>query len=203
MKKIDENEIAEIHSELPVGYQEYLNWLDEIETANQYKIISTSNCEIRAKEEWNTLGREIYDKDKTTKLARTVIDVTTQLGLSTFIFEHEYCRAKWFPEHFNIQGDKRKSFDFLSEIIGEQTVEDFNGVFEVSGYNEIEKVIGYFVDYPFLFRYRNLDLISKEVALVIKFSSHLSVDYVSQDQDLLKNITAVCKSAELRILEGS
>ncbi len=192
-----------LHSKLPIQYQDYLNWLDEIENLHSYKLLSTSNCHIREQKDWNTLGREIYDRKKVVALAEATLEVIRDLNLAIFIAEHEYSRAVWFPAEFCFNERNSQSYKFVKQILSESKLNNFNGTFEISGYSEIKEFIEHFIDYPFLFRYRSIDFISKEVALVIKFSAHLSVDYISQNQRIVDRIKNICNENKLDIKVGN
>ena len=189
--------IDELHSKLPIQYKDYLSWLDENGDAYRYKVLSTSNCQIRRRDDWNTLGREIYDRKKVDELAETTCEIIKDLNLDSFIAEHEYCRAVWFPEYFVFNNDNRQSFDFTRQMFDESETKNFSGVLRISDGKEAKEFIVNFIDYPFLFRYRNIDLISDEVALVIKFNSHLSVNYISQNQNILDRIASICDKKQL------
>lgn len=194
MIKVNKNQLSDIYRTVPMQYELYLQWLDEEDPNQSFFIVSTYNYDIHDRELWNTLGREIYDAKRLAEHASKIIAITNIIGAKAFIIQHEYSPGVWFPDSIT------KNIDTL-EIANERVsniqkslprihLDVFDGAFEIA--DEFPKLMTLFIDYPFLFKYKNIDLISKDLDLIIKITNHLDVQFITQDSALANAIKREC-----------
>lgn len=203
MRPIEKDLLKDYYKTSPVKYESYLSWLDDDENRNQdFAIVSTSNYEIRGMEQWNSIGREIYDSDKLSEHVDKVEAVLKNIGAEKFIVQHEYAPAVWLPykiiQKLELNGNLAERLSSYKQFIKGVDLNGFDGGFEVT--KDISGFLRLFVDYPFLLNYKNIDCISLELNLILKITHHLEVQFISSDAKLLASIQGQCHQNNLKII---
>lgn len=184
----------QLSDKLALNYSDYLDWLDDIGPDNFFRV-ATTNVNVRNKEDWYNLGREVYDKSLLIEHCSKLIEVISKLNISEFVAEHEYKQFKWLPEN-NINMCKYNEVKtYLIKYIKSCSIEGLDSKLFIS--QGLSEFLPIFIDYPFLLKYRNIDLISLDISLIIQISHHLSVDFISSDRSLIEQIISLCNSVGL------
>jgi hypothetical protein len=202
---------------VPVNYEDYCTWLDgENENSHEYSVVVTNNTDIRDEKEWNTKGREIYNINKLSVHINKIFNIINRLNLSNFIVKHEYKNAIWFPKDLIVDrelSEKDKEILDIKELIDNKmnfikktfpniNLYEFNGGFNVKNKEQILDFISIFIDYPFLLSYRDVEMISTEIDLIIKFTHHITVDFITPNKNLIFKIKNLCNQENLTFIEG-
>jgi hypothetical protein len=193
------------YNALPIGYLSYLRWLDDENNKDDFFIVSTYNYEIYEKELWNSKGREIYNICNLAEHSAKVIAIINAIGAKSFIVQHEYSPSLWLPDFIvqyasKLEGGTDKIFDIRCFLIGVD-LSNFDGGFAFE--EDFKKFISLFIDYPFLFKYKNIDCISLDFDLIIKITHHLDVQFISKDERLINCIKNDCHVNGLRFNESN
>lgn len=202
---ISKSDLENLNKTSLIDYDRYLKWLDDEENADSsYHIISTSNVDIREKSEWDEKGREIYDPEKLRIHVAVISNIMTKLGLKVFAAQHEYLPAIWFNKNMlelglnsNILNNK---INFIKSFVPDYDPFTFNGGFLLDGV--LFDFMKEFADYPFVLKYRNIDILSLEKDIVIKIGHHLNIDFVTLNIDYLDKIDSSCKANNILAVRG-
>lgn len=194
------NELKTYYKKLPIKYDHYINWLDDKEVKLLYYIISTTTADIRKREKWNKKGREIYDIDKLDIHVQYISEIINYLNLKKFIVQHEYLPSIWFPKHLIVNKSINNKISFIKLVAPNIEIHKFNGGFKVE--NQASDFIQVFIDYPFLLKYKNIDMLSMELDLIIKVTHHLSIDFVTLNKNLIIEIMDLCDKKNLKFFKG-
>lgn len=190
---ITKKDLEKYHKILPIRYGNYLAWLDS-ESNDEYQILSTVNVDIRDRVEWNKAGREVYDAQRLQTHAEKVCEIIRLLELGTFMIQHEYQPGIWLPIADKYL-DNQAIFKFKALFPGID-MSSYNGGFKITG-NDIDKFMKSFIGYPFLLHYKDIDLFSLEIDLVIKITHHLSVDFITLTRRRMHKIAEYCQKVGL------
>ncbi len=191
---------------MTIGYLSYLQWLDEDENIkDRFFIVSTYNYDIYEKELWNSKGREIHNTLNLAEHSSKIIAIINAIGAKNFIVQHEYSSGIWLPDFIIIDGSKSKYvtdkiFDIQCFLIGVD-LSNFDGGFAFE--EDFKTFISLFIDYPFLFNYKNIDCISLDLDLIIKITHHLDVQFISRDEGIINSVKKECHANELRFNENN
>lgn len=106
----------------------------------------------------------------------------------------------WLPDFIikkvaKLEGGADKIFD-IKRFMPDVNLSNFNGGFAFE--EDFAKFISLFIDYPFLFKYKNIDCISLDLDLIIKITHHLDVQFISKDSKLITAIKKECHANGLR-----
>ena len=94
---------------------------------------------------------------------------------------HDDKDMKWFP-------DSQQNLKNLRELFRNHGIpNDFIGVISFSKH-ELLQYFEDLVSYPYLLSYKNLDISNSELPIIIKITSHLSLDLLSTEISLLEKI---------------
>lgn len=200
IKSIDKNQLNEFHNTLPFNYATYIAWLDEEVDGTGIYYLSTSKVQIREQDKWNSEGREIYDEDILKSHAIAVIELLGLIDCSKFIVEHEYKTWPWLPSNIINNKDVRNMESFFQKCLPDVNSGFFDGAICIQG--EIDKFLRNFIGYPYRLKYRDLDCLSCEKPLVVKITHHLSVDFITWDEEIFKNIEKIAKQLGLNVIIG-
>ena len=191
------DKLSNYHNILPIQYNNYLCWLDDESENFRYHYIATMNVDIRPKEQWNEKGREIYDRDRLHQHAEYINHIIHELELYDFVIQHEYSPSIWFPTPIIAGKPIDDKIQFVQSINTDNIdINSFSGGFKLEG--EPYTFLKTFVDYPFLLRYKNIDIFSTQVDLVVKIGHHLSIDFVTLNKTFMSRIISLCKRMNLR-----
>jgi hypothetical protein len=190
--------MASYHRGLPLRYDDYLTWLDEDERSHSYYIVSTAVIGVRPRIEWNEKGREIYDEDRLSTHAGLVFKVAEALHVGSVLAEHEYSPAIWFPAEIIARNHAESKVSFIRARVHDIDVNTFDGAFRVE--DHFAEFLHHFIDYPFVLRYRNIDMFSERLSMILKITHHLAVDFVTPDRTLADQIVGLCGNVGLPLV---
>ena len=205
MRPIEKNLLKDRFKASPFKYDAYLSWLDDDENRNQdFAIVSTSNYEVHKMEQWNSIGREIYDSEKLSEHVDKIEQILKNISTEKFIIQHEYMPGVWLPNKIIQKMEMNKSFEeklsSYKRFVGGIDLHGFDGGFEVT--KDIGQFLRIFVDYPFLLNYKNIDCISLELDLIMKITHHLEVQFISSNAKLMDSIRDQCHQNNLKIVSS-
>jgi hypothetical protein len=167
-----------------MSHADYVAWLDDDGGAKgAFHVLSTSSCETRPRSEWNALGRERYDRALVVKHAAVIGEALEAMRLRHFVVEHACSPTIWFPRHLSPAERLGGRLDYFRRLLPGDALFEFDGGFEVGG--DVGELLAQLIDYPYLMRYRDVDLISLEAPILAKVSHHLSVDFIAGEAALL------------------
>lgn len=177
-------------------YPSYLDWLGDDAESETFHIASTCNVDLFPNSSWERDGREQYDRGRLTDHAQIVADALAEEHLDAFIARHEDRVARWFPSELQQIQTVGKALGWAKSHTPEIDPHSFDGGWEIDG--EVRDFIAAFIDYPFLLRYANIDLVSCQVELVVKITHHLDIQFISSDRDLVARIAESCRTRGCR-----
>ena len=190
LENIPVERLDEFYERLTFPYRTYRqSAIEDMSRQPHFFTVGSSTAGVRARAEWNTLGREIHDVVQVEQHARIVSDILLQLELTDFLVQHTVPEALWFRG--NTQGNSSRFTSILTYLDGRGVVQDFSrwqGAFLVR--DEIADFLRHFVDYPFLFRYHDLEVLSTQAPLVMIINHHLCIEHTSPSKVLIEDLRA-------------
>ena len=183
-----------------MDFQSYLRWLDDEEVGSPFYILSTTNIDVRDRDEWNSKGREIYYRQKLEEHAAWVAKVLDRLALADFFAQHEYRPCLWFPQEIQAADQAQEKANQARAWLKGIEPHSFDGGFAIS--DQISDFLSVFIDYPFLLRYSNIDILSLQKPLILKITHHLTVDFVANAPGLVDEIERDCNTIGLHCVRG-
>lgn len=197
---ISKEGLMRFYGKLPIEYNDYLKWLDDECIDINYHYLSTENITTRNKNEWNKKGREIYELDKLMEHADRIRELIKMLETKSFIAQHEYSPSAWFPRIIVENAQIEDKLSFVKSINSSIDIYEFDGGFKIE--NQLNEFIKKFIDYPYLLKYKNIDIISLDIDLIIKIGSHLSIDFICKNRALIDRIIGFCEKSNLHYILG-
>jgi hypothetical protein len=190
LKTIPLKRVIEICDKSSFPYRIYKQWANE-EMAREPLFFTFGSCtaDIRPREEWNTLGRELYDVTQVERHARIVGYILQHLGLKDSLVQQTVPEALWFHGNTNI--NTKRIGDILAYLERRAVKVNFSkwhGAFHVE--EEISDFLTYFLDYPYLFKNYDIEIISTDAPLALVVNHHLCIEYISPNEALINDLRA-------------
>ena len=187
------DELQRAHSHLPFDYDQYRRETDVNEgELDQFHVVNTSTAVVRPAEEWNALGREIYDTHSVSLHACALWGILQELGLNQFLMEHHSSvPVAWFPISLCAKPFAQQRKRLLVSSGVQVDLHTWLGGFQLE--NLSQDFLVNFVDYPFLSQHLDFDLISQQRSFVLNVTHHLSVICLSSDRELLARFESMAK----------
>lgn len=201
IKSIKKEELIKNYDTYPIDYLSYLRWLDDEKSIeDSFAIVSTHNYDTNERSLWNKKGREIYNSYSLFEHSNKIISITKAITAKSFIVQHEYSTGVWLPKFIIKEVDKseiikRKVFDMKCFMPSVNLI-DFDGGFIFE--EDFKEFISMFIDYPFVFKYKNIDCISLDLDLIVKITHHLDVQFISKNEQLINFIKKQCDINSLK-----
>ncbi len=200
IKLISQNQFGDLSETLPINYDEYSAWQHDEPVKGIYYVIGTNNVDIRPRNEWNSKGREIFNKNKLYEHAKKIIRILEENDLKRFVIRHYYSFSKWFENRFINEKLAQEQINYLKYYCSEFEPESFDGAFLLE--EGIRDFIENFIAYPYLWKHSDIEIISTEQKLILTLNHHLSVNFTSNSKKILKNIIAMCDKIQLNYVKG-
>ena len=175
----------------PLNYASYLKWLENDADSGSFHIASTCNVNLFPRDSWERHGRELHDRGKVIDHAQIVADALAEEHLAAFIARHEVRLVRWFPSELQQVQTVENALKWAKCNTPGIDPHSFDGGWEIDG--EVRGFLAAFIDYPFLLRYSNIDLVCCQVDLIVKITHHLDVQFISHDRDLVGRIARSCQ----------
>lgn len=182
-----------------IDFISYEEWMDKEDSKKQnFAITTTSNVLVRDKKDWNIKGREIYDKNRLNKHAELVIGFLEKCNNKNFIIKHEGDLSSWFPKPIVSKSknstDLKRKISFLNKRSKNFDTEE-EVAFLVK--EDITDFILMFMDYSYLMNYKDLEFFSLDDSFVMIFSSHLKVDFITDNKRFYKKTKSFWKPKKI------
>ena len=183
-------DVEDMYDRLPFPYRAYRQLQDEeADLWDRFHTIGSCTAKIRPRNEWNSLGREIYDVEDVERHADIVSRILHDLELTTFLVQQTVPARSWF--HGDTQELKGRANDMVAYLRSRGVSLDFShwrGVFIVR--DEMGDFLKCFLDYTFTLNTYDLELFSFQAPLAIVLDHHLCVEYTSPDPTLIGTINS-------------
>lgn len=178
---------------------DYMCWQNE-EPSKPYHLMSTSHITLNERSQWASLGREIYDRSLVEIHADMVATVLDSHALDSFLIQHECGPRKWIPPGCQLHASAPHVADFLDKCTSEKQSTETEGLLQVE--HETSLTMSSLLDYAFLLKYMQLDMLSTQIELVVKLTHHLDVQFISTSRELLVDFMespalAACRNVRL------
>jgi hypothetical protein len=181
---VNNTELFELHKQLTFGYQEYLDWLDEVHP-NQFYGVSTYHINVANIDAAGIVSSVKYDSSSLIEHANIVSQIACGLTQDKFLVEHEYKQLKWFP--LDVVSDYSKSkIQFLTKNSGLKNIDDMDFPFLLDN-SLLNPFLKTFIDYPYLLSYKDIDVLAIRSNFILKIGHHLNLDFVTADKDLAES----------------
>lgn len=182
IKPLKKEELIQKYEAFSIEYASYLRWLDDEDVEDDFFIVSTYNYDVNEREVWNSKGREVYSVQNLLEHVAKVISITKAIDAQSFIAQHAYSPGIWLPTHIakdvaKLNGGTDKIFNIKYFLTG-VNLSVFDGGFVLD--EDFAKFLHLFIDYPFLFNYKDIDCISLDLDLIVKINNHLDVQLHKQ-----------------------
>jgi hypothetical protein len=165
-------------------YADYLAW-DAV--VPPLFLLSTSLVELRPRSEWNTRGRERYDRAVVVRHAEGVLAALPE----------RLCRGRWLVRH---AGKARRwlpgPVPRLRSFMEAQGVADHPGAFVLDG--ELATWLPQLIDDPFLRKSAEVELVGLDEPWLLLVTHHLDVQLVTRDREALDRIAAAVAAVGIR-----
>lgn len=124
-------------------------------------------------------------------------DIILSFGLNTaWIISHEYKDMEWFNKY--IKEDKLPILWNL--FLKNDVVYPFKGGIKMDS-NVLLSCIKNLIEYAPILSYKNIDISNMKVPLIIKLTDHITLDLLSNDEDLLNKHMTMLNTAGLKIIK--
>ena len=181
-------DLDSMYGNLPFPYRAYRQWQDQdAETVEQFPTIASCTARVRPREEWNTLGREIYNVNDVERHAGIVSRLVSDLKLTEFLVQQSLPAGAWF--HGNPRKLRGRATEMMAYLKSCGVSVDFagwRGGFLVG--EEVHGFVRLFLDYPFSLNTYDVEMFSTQSPLALILDHHLCVEYVSPDPVLIQRI---------------
>lgn len=199
---INKNILHEYYKKLKFDYAKYISWLNDEPIDAMAYFGSSSNIDIRKKDDWNSKGREIYNYEKLQFHSSTIYDILQKIGFNKFLVQHEYKTWNWLPIQIIKGRDIDNKKKYFKEKIPNLNMSEFDGAFYIENIDFQEFIIS-FIDYPYRLKYQDIDCISLDGDLVVKITHHLTIDIFTFDCKLFKSIEEMIKNVGIKFTVSS
>ncbi|MGE5400336.1 MAG: hypothetical protein ACM3S2_08020 [Ignavibacteriales bacterium] len=172
---------------------EYRTWNDPEEVSSLKAIFTWYGLEIEQYKD-NTsfdLDSPMTDKNSFSEFINTVISKYVK---GEFVARLEYSRFSWLPSFIEeeLEDDSIRKylerFEWKKKYVGKIKIPD------------LKEFMGLFLDYPNKFSYQDILVFAKKCDLLIVFSYHGTIWFLSKDLDLLNKIVDGLKECGVKVI---
>lgn len=158
---------------LPYDRGHYIDFLDDdFNSSTKWQAVSLQMKSDRV----NTLSNFI----KVFSLIFRSVVIKLDNGFS-WIINHDDKDMSWFP-------NENDNLETLRRIFKTNNIKyNFKGVL-ILDKEELLDITQDIMSYPYILLYKNLDISHSELQFIIKITSHLTIDLLSTDKELLRKI---------------
>lgn len=166
----------------------------------EYLYVDAGIIDERPLAQWNRLGRSIWRLDNIRRTAQGVAEVLGVLGVDGFVVTRKYGPGVWFPpfkvpsvrviaksEFLRRCGHRIKKMEFLRRYGCKVNLEKWSGGFLLSG--EPLAFIECFLDYSHLLFLPPVEMVCRNLPLMLGLDHDLYAYFVSSDRRLLNRVT--------------
>jgi hypothetical protein len=158
---------------LPYNRQKYIDYLDE---------------DIESISDWNGYSLQIAKpKFSNFESKIDILEAAFKIIISRYdeskiwILTHDDKDMKWFP-------NKENNLISLRELFKKSNISNSYVGSLICSTNDICTLARDFISYSFVLSYKNLDFSHSKLPFIIKITNHLTIDVLSTDMKLLKDI---------------
>jgi hypothetical protein len=165
----------------PESYCDYIN--DDFPVDSAWSGV-TFYWPSKENNQWSKEDNEINIAEDIVALERLALNVISKLDDGApWIVDAEYGLFKWFYDRKNLNRVKKLRTFFRQNKIDIQ----FKGSLLLNK-EDLSEVMSDIIAYPFVLRYRNLDISHPTNPFVIKTTHHLTIELLSTDKELLTQV---------------
>jgi hypothetical protein len=181
-------DLESMYGRLPFPYRAYRQWQDQdAEPPDQFPTVASCTAKVRPREEWNTLGREIYDVNDVERHADIVSRLVSDLKLTEFLVQQSLPAAAWFHGNPCDSGGRANvMMAYLKRCGVSVDFASWRGAFIVR--EDVNGFLRCFLDYPFSLNTYAIEMCSTQGPLALILDHHLCVEYFSQDALVIRRI---------------
>ena len=165
----------------------------------RYLGVDSSTVAFRPRNEWNTLGRAIWNSDQLALHARLAANIIEQFGDYNFVVQHKGSAGVWFP--LSVYGGPlvASKIEFLRRNGVHVDLNTWVGGFLLK--ESPRTFFEHFLDYSHLLHLRPIEMLCLELPLLLRLDYDLEINWISPDRDFLIQLTK--KLLECKILTVS
>jgi hypothetical protein len=138
-------------------------------------------------EEWHTRGRSSWNPDKIRITAERTAEILTVLGANGFYIQHKSCPVPWFSEEDIKDSRAASKIGLLRRHGVDVDLTSWVGGFLLEG-NPVP-FLKEFLDYSHLLRRNEVEMICRNLPLMLGLDWYLFAYWVSSDRNLLSRVT--------------
>ena len=187
-RRVTGAELERLRADGAFPYQRYMAWMAEEPIQPPLFMLSSEAMPVRARCQWNTVGREVYTRDR---LEWHVGHVTRALNkcmpgaMDRMLVQHAGHTYPWLPPRSDFDGVRTGLLAFLRSKTHDEAAE-FRGGFVVT--NDFDKWLLELSDYAYLLKYRDVVFLSLDKAIMVCAQHHLAIEIYAEDRSLLDGI---------------
>ncbi len=181
-------------------YDDYRAWDLGEPVEEPLFMLSTRLVRVRAREDWNRLGREVYDREVVLRHADAVLDSLAESPGSRWLVRRAGRPRPWLPADVGSDAQVVRLRSFL-ERHAPAPPDTWDGGFVLDG--ELAPWLRQLVDYPFVTKGRDVELVGLDVGLLILLTHHLDIQVFSRDQTVLDWLEEPLAEAGVQVLRAT
>lgn len=172
---------------LPYDREHYIDYLDD---------------DFDAETKWCAVSIQMSNEDKKNSLSKFIEvfeaifkNVISKLDNGTsWIINHDDKDMKWFL-------NDKDNLKALRTVFKNNNVQDTFVGSLILEKDDLLELAQDFISYPYVLSYKDLDISHSKMPFIIKITSHLTIDLLSMDKELLRKIVNENKSNQIIVKE--
>jgi hypothetical protein len=196
------NQFLEVRNAKYHYYSDITKWCDDdADATSEWLILSTTNYSTRPEADWNNLGREIHDSDRVAEHAFFINLLMQRLKLTSGIAQLRNTEKPWFGRSATLRNNSHRIEYVNAHFPGNKSnVPSFRGGYAFD--NLPIQFVNLFIDYPFVNHYSDIEILCQH-ELLIRFTHHLSVDFIVREAALAKCIDSFFNESGLVAIQDN
>jgi hypothetical protein len=194
LEAITLEQLSQFRDRLRFPYQAHLQFEND-GTVSSASFVSVATCTaaVRPRNEWNTLGREVYDRNNVIQHAEVVAKILRQFDLTDFLVQQAVPEGLWLRDNTKAGGEKVQAIlAYLHRHGIVIDISNWHGGFIERG--EVREFLTFFGDYPYLLNYYDLHMFSLQADLAMSINHHLGIVYTSTDRIFVEQLKTAIMS---------
>lgn len=195
-RPISSNDVDEVTRAAVFPYDAYRAW-DLGEPVEQpLFMLSTRLVRVRAREDWNRLGRETYDRAVMLRHADAVLSSLAESSGSRWLVRRAGRPRPWLPADASSDAQVLRLRSFL-ERHAPAGLDRWDGGFVLD--DELAPWLRQLVDYPFVTKGREVELVGFDLGLLILLTHHLDIQVFARDEAVLDRMEGTLAQAGVHV----
>ncbi len=189
---IDAVDLPQVLAMSPFSYERFCDekareTVEELSPEPEYLYVAAGVVDERPEEQWNTLGRAVWNRDNIRRTATGVSELLELLGAEGFVVKHKGNPQTWFTPELANDGRAAAKIAFLRRHGVNLDLTTWVGGFLIEG--DSLPFIDEFLDYSHVFHRWPLEMVCRNRPLMVGLDYDLYVYWVSCDRSLLGRVT--------------